>query len=92
MDEDRKPYQQKMESTLNQCAEKIGELLAKAENTAKAGYKNLARELEGKQDVASRRFQELKSSSDEAWKDLRPGFENAWKELREAFEKAAKRF
>jgi hypothetical protein len=89
---DRKSYQKTMEEELTRLSAKIGELLGRAEATAKNEYDKQMKTLPEKLKVARAKLDELQKSSGEAWEDLRPGLEKAWAELKTSFEKAASRF
>jgi translation initiation factor 2 alpha subunit (eIF-2alpha) len=50
------------------------------------------KDLKRKQEAASKRLQELGSSSSEAWEEVKAGTEKAFGELQKAYSNAAQKF
>jgi hypothetical protein len=48
--------------------------------------------LEHKQDKAKTKFQELKTSGDEAWEAVKGGAEKTWAEVKPAYHDAVSKF
>ena len=58
----------------------------------KIEYYKMIETLQGNQDVARTKLQELRTSSDDAWEDLKKGAEYVWADVKTAFNSAATRF
>jgi hypothetical protein len=91
----RKAYEEKYDAQLKEWSAEIALLNAKADKAkaeAKIEYYKMIETLQGKQDAARTKFQELRTASDDAWEDLKTGAENVWTEVKTAFQGAASRF
>lgn len=95
MSDKRKAYEEKFDAQLKEWSAEIALLNAKAD-TAKAEvkveYYKTIETLQGKQETAKMKFQELMAAGDDAWEDLATGAENAWTEVKTAFISAGSRF
>lgn len=88
-------YVQAMQKRLDQLDRKIATLEQKSADlatTAQAEWEERSDALKRKRKAAGERLDELKSSSQDAWKDLQSGVDDAWAELSAAFEEAAAKF
>jgi hypothetical protein len=95
MTDKRKAYEEKFDAQLKEWSAEIALLNAKADKTraeAKIEYYKTIETLQGKQDAARTKLQELKTAGDDAWEDLKTGAENVWTEVKTAFQSAASRF
>ena len=91
----RKAYEEKFDAQLQEWSAKIALFDAKA-GKAKAEakiecYKTLDL-LQGRQNAARTKHQELAASGDEAWEGIKIGAENVWAEVKETFRNADSRF
>lgn len=95
MKDKRKAYEEKFDAQLKEWSAEIALLNAKADKAkaeAKIEYYKTIEALQGKQDTARAKLQELRTTSDDAWEDLEAGAENVWSEVKTAFHSAASRF
>ena len=95
MSDKRKAYEEKVDAQLKEWDAEIALLKAKAENAkadAKIDYYKTIETLEHKQDKAKTKFQELKSSGDEAWEAVKGGAEKTWAEVKAAYHDAVSKF
>jgi len=95
MSDKRKAYEEKLDAQLKEWNAQIALLKAKAENAkvdAKIDYYKTIEALEHKQDEAKTKFQELKSSGDEAWEAVKGGAEKTWAEVKAAYHDAVSKF
>ncbi len=95
MSDKRKAYEEKLDTQLNEWDAEIALLKAKAENAksdAKIDYYKTIETLEHKQDKAKTKFQELKTSGDEAWEAIKGGMEKTWVEVKAAYHDAVSKF
>ncbi|MCC5899399.1 MAG: hypothetical protein EA395_02995, partial [Phormidium sp. GEM2.Bin31] len=93
--EERKEYQGKMETQLQEWGAKIDELQAKAEQAggdAKDDLNQRIDNLKSKRDDMQKHLADLKSASDDAWSSLKSGFQNAWDEFSRSVEEAKSKF
>lgn len=91
----RKAYEEKLDAQLEEWNAQIALLKARADKAraeAKIEYYKTIEALQGKQDEAVTKLQELKTAGDEAWEDLVTGAEKAWDEVKAAFHSAASKF
>jgi SMC interacting uncharacterized protein involved in chromosome segregation len=91
----REEYIDKLAAQLKEWSAKIDELEVKAraaKEDAKAGYENQVSELKKKREIATRKLQELKSTSSEAWDVVKAGAETAWADLMKAVNEAKEKF
>jgi SMC interacting uncharacterized protein involved in chromosome segregation len=91
----RTEYIDKLAAQLKEWSAKIDELEIKAraaKESAKAGYENQVSELKKKHETATRKLQELKSTSSEAWDVVKAGAETAWADLMKAVNEAKEKF
>jgi hypothetical protein len=91
----RKAYEEKLDAQLKEWSAQIALLKAKADNAkadAKVEYYKTIEALQGKQNAAKTKLQELKSAGDEAWEDIKAGAEKAWAEVMTAYHDASSRF
>jgi multidrug resistance efflux pump len=80
---------------LKEWSAEIALLKAKADKAkaeVKIEYYKTIETLQGKQDAAKMKLQELRTAGDDAWEDLKTGAENVWTEVKTAFQSAASRF
>ena len=95
MTDKRKAYEERFDAQLKEWSAEIALLLAKAEKTkadVKIEYYKTIETLQGKQDAARTKLQELKTASDGAWEDVKTGAENVWADVKAAFNGVASRF
>lgn len=88
-------YAKKMQAELDEWNAEIDKLKArakKADAQAQIEYHKQVENLQGMQDKAKHRLDELRASSDEAWEDVKKGAEDAWHALGEALTAARSRF
>ncbi len=91
----REEYIDKLAAQLKEWSAKVDELESKA-RAAKADmkteYENQIGQLKAKRDAATKKLQELKGASGEAWDTLKAGAETAWADLKKAVTAAKERF
>lgn len=95
MTEKRKAYEERFDAQLKEWSAAIALLNAKADKAkaeAKIEYYKTIETLQGKQDGARKKIEELRAAGDDAWEDLKAGAENVWNEVKTAFNSAASRF
>jgi len=95
MSDKRKAYEEKLDTQLKEWDAEIALLKAKVENAksdAKIDYYKTIETLEHKQDKAKTKFQELKTSGDEAWEAVKSGMEKTWAEVKAAYHDAVSKF
>lgn len=95
MTDKRKAYEERFEAQLKEWSAEIALLNAKAGKAraeAKIDYYKTIETLQGKQDAAKTKLQELRTAGDDAWEDLKAGAENVWTDVKTAFSGAASRF
>jgi SMC interacting uncharacterized protein involved in chromosome segregation len=91
----REEYIDKLAAQLKEWSAKIDELEVKARAAkadAKIGYENQVSELKKKRELATRKLQELKNTSSEAWDVVKAGAETAWADLMKAVNEAKEKF
>ena len=95
MTDKRKAYEEKFDAQLKEWSAEIALLKAKADKAkaeVKIEYYKTIETLQGKQDAAKMKLQELRTAGDDAWEDLKTDAENVWTEVKTAFQSAASRF
>ncbi len=95
MKDKRKAYEEKLDAQLKEWSAQISLLKAKADNAkadAKIEYYKTIEALQGKQNKAMTKLQELKAVGDDAWEDLKKGAEKAWADVKTAYHEASSRF
>jgi multidrug resistance efflux pump len=95
MTDKRKAYEEKFDAQLKEWSAEIALLNAKVDKAkaeVKIEYYKTIETLQGKQDAAKTKLQELRTAGDDAWEDLKTGAENIWAEVKTAFNSAASRF
>jgi hypothetical protein len=95
MTDKRKAYEEKFDAQMKEWSAEIALLNAKADKAkaeAKIEYYKTIERLQGKQDGAKMKLQELRAAGDDAWEDLKVGAENVWADVKTAFTSAASRF
>ena len=95
MTDKRKAYEEKFDAQLKEWSAEMALFKAKADKAkaeAKIEYYKTIETLQGKQDAARTKLQELRAAGDDAWEDLKTGAENVWTEVKTAFQSAASRF
>jgi hypothetical protein len=95
MKDKRKAYEEKFDAQLKEWSAHISLLNAKADKAeaeAKIEYYKTIETLQGKQDTAKMKLQEIRTTGDDGWEDLKAGAENVWTEVNSAFQSAATRF
>jgi hypothetical protein len=88
--EQRKDYEEKLDSKLREWSSKIDVLIAKADKAAPEAKKEYYKKIEAlrkNREIARIRVEKLKSSDDDAWESLRKDSEEMWEEFKNAFEK-----
>jgi hypothetical protein len=95
MTDKRKAYEEKFDAQLKEWSAQIALLNAKADKAraeVKIEYYKMIENLQGKQDTARTKLQELRTVSDDAWEDLKTGAEKVWTDVKDAFKSALLRF
>ena len=95
MKDKRKAYEEKIDAQLKEWNTKIALLNAKADKAkaeAKVEYYKTIETLQGMQDKARMKLQEIRTTGDDVWDDLKTSAENVWAEVNSAFQSAATRF
>ena len=95
MTDKRKAYEEKFDAQLKEWSAEIALLNAKADKAkaeVKIEYYKTIETLQGKQDAAKMKLQELRTAGDDAWEDLKTGAEKVWTEVKTAFQSASSRF
>jgi hypothetical protein len=95
MTDKRKAYEERLDAQLKEWSAEIALFKAKAEKAkaeVRIEYYKTIETLQGKQDAARKKLQELRSAGDDAWEDLKTGAENVWTEVKTTFQSAASRF
>lgn len=93
--ETKRGYQEKMEARLHEWQAKIDVLKSKAQKVKadqKIKYQEEIDKLQAQQQKMRKKLDELKSSSDSAWKELKVGVEMAWKDLESAVKHGMEKF
>jgi hypothetical protein len=91
----RKAYEEKFDAQLEEWSAEIALHNAKADKAraeVKIEYYKMIETLQGKQDSARLKLQQLRTAGDDAWEDLKTGAENVWTEVKNAFQSAATKF
>jgi len=91
----REEHIDQLAAQLKEWSAKIDELESKASAAkadVKTGYEHQIKQLKDKRDVATKRLQELKGASAEAWDTLKAGAETAWSDLSKAVTEAKEKF
>ena len=95
MKDKRKAYEEKIDAQLKEWNTEITLFNAKADKAkaeAKVEYYKTIETLQGMQDKARMKLQEIKTTGDDVWEDLKTGAENVWAEVNSAFQNAATKF
>jgi hypothetical protein len=95
MKDKRKAYEEKIDAQLKEWSAEIALLNAKADKAKaeeKIEYYKTIETLQGKQDKARMKLQEIRTTGDDGWEDLKAGAENVWTEVNSAFQRAATKF
>lgn len=95
MTDKRKAYEEKFDAQLKEWSAQVALLKAKADTAraeAKIEYYKTIETLQGKQDAARAKLQELRTAGDDAWEDVKTGAENVWADVKTAFQNSASRF
>jgi hypothetical protein len=95
MKDKRKAYEEKIDAQLKEWNTEIALLNAKADKAkaeAKVEYYKTIETLQGMQDKARMKLQEIRTTGDDVWDDLKTGAENVWTEVNSAFQSAATKF
>ena len=93
--QEKQVYQAKVDAKLYDLDRRIDALQEKVDKQAKAGRKQLERqmsELRRKRQVTHRELDEFENSSLEAWQQMKVGLNSAVQDLESAYEKAASHF
>jgi hypothetical protein len=91
----RKAYEEKFDAQLKEWSAEIALLNARADKAkaeTKIEYYKMIETLQGKQDSARLKLQQLRTAGDDEWEDLKTGAENVWTEVKSAFQSAATKF
>ena len=89
MDE-KKAYQEKMQTQLREWAAKIDALIAKAANAGgekKAEYQEQIQKLQAKKKVAEEKLQELRAAGEDTWVEVKEALDKISVDLRGALNK-----
>jgi hypothetical protein len=95
MPDKRKAYEERFDAQLKEWSAQIALLKAKADTAraeAKIEYYKTIETLQGKQDEARTKLQELRAAGDDAWEDLKTGAEKIWADVKTAFQSSVSRF
>ena len=95
MKDKRKAYEEKIDAQLKEWNTEIALLNAKADKAkaeAKVEYYKMIETLQGMQDKARMKLQEIRTTGDDVWDDLKTSAENVWAEVNSAFQSAATKF
>jgi hypothetical protein len=95
MKDKRKAYEEKIDAQLKEWNTEIALLNAKADKAkaeAKVEYYKTIETLQGMQDKARMKLQEIRTTGDDVWDDLKTSAENVWAEVNSAFQSAATKF
>ena len=95
MRDKRKAYEEKFDAQLKEWSAEIALLNARADKAkaeTKIEYYKMIETLQGKQDSARLKLQQLRTAGDDEWENLKRGAENVWTEVKSAFERAAVKF
>ncbi len=88
-------YEKKLQAKLDEWSADIDKLKAKADSAeadAQLEYYKEIEELRTMQETASKKLDELRDASDDAWEDLKAGIDSAWDSLSRSIKSAASRF
>jgi len=91
----REEYIDKLAAQLKEWSAKIDELEGKARATkddVKIKYEKHIRGLRDQREAATKKLQELKGASGEAWDTMKSGVETAWANLRTSISEAKQKF
>jgi len=91
----REEYIDMMSKQLKEWSAKIDQLESQIGTTSadmKKSYEQRLLDIKDKRDAMSRKLEELKSSSGDAWKTLATGMDNAWDVFMVAFRSAKDKF
>ena len=91
----RMEYIDQLAAQLKEWSVKIDEFEAKARTAqaeAKTGYEHQIKQLTDKRDAATKRLQELRNASGDAWDALKVGAETAWTDLKKSVAEAKEKF
>jgi uncharacterized coiled-coil DUF342 family protein len=91
----REEYIGIMSKQLKEWSAEIDELesqLSTSSAEMKAAYEQQILDIKNKRDGMSRKLQEIRGSSGEAWKTLATGLDNAWDVFKIAFKSAKDKF
>lgn len=94
MNTNREIYQKKMNAKLDQLNAQIDNYVAQFNETkADIGLKVKERldELTNQQETVKQKFEEIKSSGEDAWMDLQSGLDEAVDDLEQAYQQAVAR-
>ncbi|GGD78675.1 coiled coil domain-containing protein [Lacimicrobium alkaliphilum] len=92
---EKEAYQKKLQAQLDEWNSEIDKLRAKADQAeadAQLEYYQQIETLREKQQESSRKLEELKAASDDAWQDMKAGIDSAWDSLGRSLESAKSRF
>lgn len=95
MTDKRKAYEEKFDAQLKEWSTKITLLNTKADKAkaeAKVEYYKTIEHLQGKQDEARIKLQELRAAGDDVWEDIKTGAENVWTDVKASFNSSASGF
>ena len=90
MDE-RKAYEEKLDAQLKEWSAQIALLRAKADKAkaeVKVEYYKMIETLQGKQETARMKLEELRTAGDDRWEDYKTDGEETWAEIKAAFQEA----
>ena len=92
---EKKEYKRLKEAKLAELEASVNLLKAKAEKAkaeARVEYETILKDLNGKKAEARSKLEQLKNSSDQAWKELSGGVNDALDELGSSVKKAVGKF
>jgi uncharacterized coiled-coil DUF342 family protein len=91
----KEEYIDKIAGQLKEWSTRIDELETRAgtaKDSVKEGYESRIHELKEKRDAVTRKLQETRKSSDDAWETLKAGVDHSWKDLKDAITAAREKF
>ena len=91
----RKAYEEKLDAQLKEWSAQIALLKAKADKAkaeAKVEYYKMIETLQGQQETARMKLEDLRAVGDDRWEDYKTDGEETWAQIKAAFQKAISKF